>query len=470
VIKIERPRGGDDARAAFGPFRDGKSLYFHFVNRGKESVAPRTLKRPADRAVFLNIVRRADVLVEKLPARPPWKKLDLGWSQLSEIKPAAGVTPRSRASGRPGHSVGSRPTTTVVQAFSGLIERHRFFPTVPDTRVGTSISDLTARPVLFSLPLPPRLYSRERTGRGTKIDIAMFDGLLAMLEHAIMEYEAHGRAAPAAGANKHPTITPFDTFAAADRPFVLCVGNEDLFVKMCAGHRATGASGPIRVFNLQRAPLAERGRPSRPRWRRTFRSRPAGDWLALPQGPRGRAVQPDPQRAPKPVEHPHTRGAHHDDRVGRRPHAGLSAQDERVRRSVRPARRHRDWMKTGTGFARSFEKKRDWQRRLTLQAQWGRMKNRPSPQESEIMAAILCEQRGPPACGRPKRCVSIRDVPWPSRMAPGRTGLSSGCARTRAICPWASSQLDRDHDLILVEFPHEAATGGKPRLGSFVRT
>src|SRR5215471_17570792 len=62
VIKVENPDGGDDARH-FGPFVEGKSAYFLSLNRGKESVAL-NLKEPADRAAFLALARRGDVLVE----------------------------------------------------------------------------------------------------------------------------------------------------------------------------------------------------------------------------------------------------------------------------------------------------------------------------------------------------------------------------------------------------------------------
>src|SRR5947208_10131821 len=62
VIKVENPDGGDDSRH-FDPFIDGKSTYFLSLNRGKESIAL-NLKQPRDREVFLELTRRADVLVE----------------------------------------------------------------------------------------------------------------------------------------------------------------------------------------------------------------------------------------------------------------------------------------------------------------------------------------------------------------------------------------------------------------------
>jgi CoA:oxalate CoA-transferase len=294
VIKIERPRG-DDSRG-FGPFRNGQSVYFQFVNRGKESIAL-DLKSPADRALFLNIVRRADVLVENY--RPgTMEKLGLGWEKLSEINPRL-VYASVSGFGQTGPLSREPAYDTVVQAFSGLMSVTGF-PDGPDTRVGTSISDLTAGLYCFSA-IATALYSRERTGRGTKIDVAMFDSLLAMLEHAIMEYAAHGRAAPRRG-NKHPTITPFDTFAAADRPFVLCVGNDELFAKMCmAIGRAELAADPRFKSNecrWQNEPALKSALEE------TLRTRAAAEWLACLKAA-GIPCSPI-HTVPEAVEHPHT--------------------------------------------------------------------------------------------------------------------------------------------------------------------
>src|SRR5262249_21734933 len=84
VIKIENPDGGDDSRR-FDPFVEGKSAYFLSLNRGKESVAL-NLKTDADRAVFLEMVLRGDVLVENF--RPgTLERLGLGYEQLHARNP-----------------------------------------------------------------------------------------------------------------------------------------------------------------------------------------------------------------------------------------------------------------------------------------------------------------------------------------------------------------------------------------------
>src|SRR5438477_10165668 len=79
VIKVEAPKGGDDARA-YGPYVKGKSTYFASVNRGKQSIAL-DLKSDEDRAIFEKLLAKADVIVENF--RPgTMDKLGYGWEQL----------------------------------------------------------------------------------------------------------------------------------------------------------------------------------------------------------------------------------------------------------------------------------------------------------------------------------------------------------------------------------------------------
>jgi CoA:oxalate CoA-transferase len=76
------------------------------------------------------------------------------------------------------------------------------------------------------------LFARERTGRGAQVDVAMFDGTLAFLEQGLMYYSATGTSLPRLG-NRHPFVTPFDTFEASDGAFVICCGNDHLFRQLC---------------------------------------------------------------------------------------------------------------------------------------------------------------------------------------------------------------------------------------------
>ena len=226
VIKIERPGHGDDTRT-FGPFFMGQSLYFSFVNRGKESIAL-NLKAEADRAVFLNMVRQADILTENF--RPgAMDRLGCSFGELSKINPRL-IYASSTGFGQTGPLRTFPAYDTIVQGMSSLMSLTGF-PDGPPTRVGTSVSDLVGGTFMFC-GIAAALYAREKTGVGCHVDVSMLDGTFCFLEQGLMHYAATGKPAERIG-NRHPYMTPFDTFEASDRQFVICCGNDHLFGELC---------------------------------------------------------------------------------------------------------------------------------------------------------------------------------------------------------------------------------------------
>src|ERR1700730_6249386 len=84
IIKVEPPPHVDDTRL-LGPFYKEQSLYFSFINRDKESIVL-DLKKEEDRAVFLNMVRGADILTENF--RPGvMDRLGFSYQELSKLDP-----------------------------------------------------------------------------------------------------------------------------------------------------------------------------------------------------------------------------------------------------------------------------------------------------------------------------------------------------------------------------------------------
>jgi CoA:oxalate CoA-transferase len=226
VIKIEPPGHGDDTRT-LGPFYKGQSLYFSFVNRGKESIVL-NLKEEADRGVFLNMVRQADVLTENF--RPGvMDRLGLSYEEMSKLNPRL-IYASSTGFGQTGPLRAFPAYDTVVQGMSGLMSITGF-PDGPPTRVGTSLSDLVGG-LFMSCGIASALYAREKTGKGCRVDVAMFDGTFAFLEQGLMAYSATGESPKRLG-NRHPYMTPFDTFEAADTQFVICCGNDHQFGELC---------------------------------------------------------------------------------------------------------------------------------------------------------------------------------------------------------------------------------------------
>jgi CoA:oxalate CoA-transferase len=271
VIKVEGP-GGDDSRR-FEPMIDGESGYFASLNRGKESIVL-DLKDPADRSVFLNVVRRGDVLVENF--RPgTLDRLGLGYDQLHRENPrliyaaVSGFGHTGPWSARPAYDM-------IVQALSGLMSVTGH-PSGPPTKAGTSVGDICGG--LFTLAgIGAALYHRESTGLGTKVDVAMFDGLLAILESAVVRHLNTGQV-PGPLGNRHPSIAPFEPYATADRPLIIAAGNDVLFVRLCRALGCTQlATDPRLTDNPGRVLHAEELKTA---LEAVLRTAPAEHWLGV---------------------------------------------------------------------------------------------------------------------------------------------------------------------------------------------
>ncbi|MBV8778703.1 MAG: CoA transferase [Alphaproteobacteria bacterium] len=225
VIKVETPKTGDDARQ-YGPFVNGKSTYFASVNRGKESIAL-DLKATGDREIFARLLDKADAIVENF--RPgTMERLGYGWEQLHPRYPRL-IYAAASGFGHTGPFSHYPSYDMVVQGLGGImsITGH---PGQPSPRIGTSVGDL-AGGLYTTIALNAALLHRERTGEATKVDVALFDCQLALLENAIMRYTTTGEIPGPLGA-RHPSITPFEAFKAKDGDIIIAAGNDGLWLKL----------------------------------------------------------------------------------------------------------------------------------------------------------------------------------------------------------------------------------------------
>ncbi len=223
IIKIERPGTGDDTRQ-MGPFAsDGTSEYYRFANLGKESIAL-DLKNPGDLAVAESMIAKADVVVENF--RPGvMARLGLDPARLVRQHPRLIVCSIS-GFGQYGPLHMEAAYDTVIQAISGIMDATGE-PDGGPTRVGTSISDILGG-IFGYCGVVTALAARERTGKGTTIDVAMLDATFATLEQGLMDaLGVHQR--PHRIGNRHPSMAPFDTFQCADQLIAICCGNDHLF-------------------------------------------------------------------------------------------------------------------------------------------------------------------------------------------------------------------------------------------------
>ena len=226
VIKVEAPEIGDDSRK-FGPFVEDYSAYFMSLNRGKESIAL-NLKNDDDKKIFEKILSKADILVENFKPGT-LEKWGYGWKEVSKKYPKL-IYASASGFGQTGPLKELPAYDMVVQGMGGLMSVTGQ-PNTEPTRVGTSIGDITAG-LFTAIGINAALYDRQKTGKGTFIDVSMLDCQIAILENAIARYLAKNEIPEPMG-SRHPSITPFEAFKTKDSYIIIAAGNDKLFKNLC---------------------------------------------------------------------------------------------------------------------------------------------------------------------------------------------------------------------------------------------
>jgi glutaryl-CoA transferase len=228
VVKVEHPSHGDDTRAWGPPFVAEESAYFLSVNRNKESLTLDLKHRDARRVVD-PLLARADVVVENF--RPgTMDRLGLGYEAVAARHPRV-VYCSISGFGHTGPRRAEAGYDAVMQGEGGLMSITGAADGEP-FRLGVAIADI-ASGMFAAQAVLAALFARERTGRGQRVDIAMLDAVAALLTYQAGSFFATGDT-PRRMGNRHPAIAPYETFEAADGLFVLAVGNDDQFRRLCA--------------------------------------------------------------------------------------------------------------------------------------------------------------------------------------------------------------------------------------------
>ncbi|MCY2966069.1 MAG: CoA transferase [Planctomycetota bacterium] len=228
VIKVERPGAGDDTRGWGPPFAGGESAYFLCCNRNKRSVAI-NLKEPAGRDLVARLADGVDVLIENfLPGTlDGW---GLGYAALAARNPGlvycsiTGFGQNGPRRDEPGYDI-------MIQALAGVMSITGESDGSP-MKVGVAISDITAG-LFASQAILATLVGRASTGRGERIDIALFDSTIAWLANVGQNYLLSGELPRRLG-TEHPNIVPYQVFATADGSVVIGVGNDAQFRRFAA--------------------------------------------------------------------------------------------------------------------------------------------------------------------------------------------------------------------------------------------
>ena len=271
VIKIEHPGRGDDTRAWGPPFVNGQSAYFLSVNRNKESVTL-DFTQPEGRKVLDALIERADILVENF--RPgTLERRGLGFDALHR-RHARLVYVSISGFGQTGPRRQEPGYDAVIQAEGGLMSITGD-ASGPGYRLGVAIADITSG-MFAAYGAVAAIFARERTGRGQLVDVGLLDSVAALLTYQAGIHLTTG-AVPQRMGNRHPTITPYETFEGSDGEFVLAVGNDTLWKKFCDVAELSDLAADPR-FATNRARVAAYDE-LRPLLERALRTRPRQAWI-----------------------------------------------------------------------------------------------------------------------------------------------------------------------------------------------
>ncbi len=253
VIKIERPGGGDDTRAWGPPFLNGESTYFLSINRNKESLSL-DLKAPAARDIVTTLLAKADILVENFTPGT-MDRLGFGYEAMAAALPRL-VYCSISGFGQSGPRRSEPGYDAVMQAEAGLMSI-----TGPENgaayRLGIPIADIVTG-MSAAQGIAMALLARDRSGLGQRVDVSMFDSTAALLTYQAGIEFATGRT-PVRMGNRHPSIAPYETFAASDGEFVLAIGNDEQWRRFCRviGHMDLASDERFSTNDLRIAHYSE---------------------------------------------------------------------------------------------------------------------------------------------------------------------------------------------------------------------
>ena len=228
VLKVEEPSHGDESRTYGPPFPGGESAYFMSINRNKRSCAI-DLKSPAGHDLVVRLAAEADVVVENF--RPgTLDRLGLSYDVLAQhnqrliLCAITGFGRSGPQADRPGYDL-------IIQGESGVMDITGE-PDGPPVKVGTSIADLVTG-LYCAQAVLAALARRDRTGTGGRVDVSMLDAMASLLTFNAGIYFATG-ASPRRRGNAHPTISPYETFAASDGWLNIGVANDKFWALFCS--------------------------------------------------------------------------------------------------------------------------------------------------------------------------------------------------------------------------------------------
>jgi len=238
IIKVERPRSGDDTRSWGPPFADemtgdaerdaaARSAYFCSVNRNKRSLAiDITASDGAD--ILRRLAAESDVLVENFKVGG-LAKYGLDYETLRGANPRL-VYCSITGFGQDGPDAHRAGYDFMIQGMGGLMSVTGEAGGMP-MKIGVALVDVLTGTNAATAILAAVMHA-QRTGQGQHIDMSLFDVSVASLANQALNYMVSG-SVPGRLGNAHPNIVPYQAFATSDGHIILAVGNDSQFGKFC---------------------------------------------------------------------------------------------------------------------------------------------------------------------------------------------------------------------------------------------
>jgi crotonobetainyl-CoA:carnitine CoA-transferase CaiB-like acyl-CoA transferase len=238
VIKVERPRMGDDTRGWGPPYmktpegeNSAEASYYQSANRNKLSVSI-NIATPEGQELVRALAATSDVLIENYKAGS-LAKYGLDYESLSKLNPRL-VYCSITGFGQTGPRAAEPGYDFIIQGMAGLMSITGEKDGVPGAgpqKVGVAVADVMTG-LYSTIAIQAALLAREKTGRGQHCDMALLDVQVAALVNQSQNYLSTGRS-PGRQGNAHVNIVPYQVFTARDMDFIIACGNDTQFVALC---------------------------------------------------------------------------------------------------------------------------------------------------------------------------------------------------------------------------------------------
>jgi crotonobetainyl-CoA:carnitine CoA-transferase CaiB-like acyl-CoA transferase len=225
VVKVEKPKTGDDARAWGPPFLHGESLWFMSVNRGKQSLAL-DIAAPEGKELLLRLVSQCDVILLNLVARTQ-RKLGLDAKSLRQLNPSL-IHVSLTGFGIHGARADLPCYDLIAEGYSSVMDLTGEAESPPQ-KVGTPAADMLAGSDA-AMAVLAALHRRQRGGQGCDIDVSMVESMSRFMAPRLMPYLGSGDVSTRSG-GRDSVIAIYQVFDTADLPMTLGLGNDAIWAR-----------------------------------------------------------------------------------------------------------------------------------------------------------------------------------------------------------------------------------------------